>query len=356
MISTGVSIFSFLIGTKIHNNRKYIPNILLFSGLNLHKNNLIMKAIVLEKFGGVENLEVQEVAKPTISKDEILVKVKAFSINPVDVKTRSGEALADILKGDTPIILGWDISGTIVEVGKEVDLFRVNDEVFGMVNFVGHGKAYAEYVAVPAEQLTRKPDNISHVEASASPLVALTAWQAFTHFGKLRQNDKILIHGASGGVGHLAIQIAKYLGAYVIGTSSAKNREFVLELGADEHIDYKTEPFEKRLSNIDFVLETIGYDNFKKSVSVLREDGTIINLPSGLTEEDEREAERKNLNACYFMAVYSSGSDMKIIADLLEKGIIKPHIYKVYGFNQIREAHLQVETGSTKGKVVVVVS
>lgn len=312
-----------------------------------------MKAIVLKKFGGVENLEIQEVAKPTILKDEVLVKVKAISINPVDVKTRNGEALADILMDYTPIILGWDISGVVVEVGKNVDLFHVHDEVFGMVNFVGQGRAYAEYVAVPAEQLARKPDNISHLEAAASPLVGLTAWQAFTHFGKLRKNDKILIHGASGGVGHLAVQIAKYLGAYVIGTSSAKNRDFVLELGADEHIDYRTEQFENRLANIDFVLETIGYDNFRKSISVLRNNGTIVNLPSGLTEEDEREAERKNLHACYFMSVYSSGSDMKIIADLLEKGTIKPHIHLIYDFNQIREAHLQVETGTTKGKVVV---
>jgi len=286
-------------------------------------------------------------------KDEVLVKVKAISINPVDVKTRNGEALADILMDYTPIILGWDISGVVVEVGKNVDLFHVHDEVFGMVNFVGQGRAYAEYVAVPAEQLARKPDNISHLEAAASPLVGLTAWQAFTHFGKLRKNDKILIHGASGGVGHLAVQIAKYLGAYVIGTSSAKNRDFVLELGADEHIDYRTEQFENRLANIDFVLETIGYDNFRKSISVLRNNGTIVNLPSGLTEEDEREAERKNLHACYFMSVYSSGSDMKIIADLLEKGTIKPHIHLIYDFNQIREAHLQVETGTTKGKVVV---
>lgn len=312
-----------------------------------------MKAIVLKNFGGVENLEIQEVAKPSLSDNEVLVKVKAFSINPVDVKTRSGEALADTLKDETPIILGWDISGIIVEVGKDVDTFNINDEVFGMINFVGHGKAYAEYVAVPAEQLALKPDNISHVEASATPLVALTAWQAFTHYGTLKPNDKVLIHGASGGVGHFAVLIAKHLGAYVIGTSSAKNRDFVLELGADEHIDYKTEKFEDRLINIDFVLETIGYDNFKKSVSVLRKNGTIINLPSGLTEDDEMEVNRKSLNACFFMAVYSSGKDMKIIADLLEKGIIKPHIHKVYDFNQIQEAHLQVETGTTKGKVVV---
>lgn len=312
-----------------------------------------MKAIVLKKFGGVENLEEQEIAIPALSENEVLVKVKAFSINPVDVKTRKGEALAETLKNCEPIILGWDISGVIVETGKNVDTFKINDEVFGMVNFAGHGKAYAEYVAVPAEHLALKPKNISHAEASASTLAALTAWQAFTFFGQLKQNDKVLIHGASGGVGHFAIQIAKYLGAYVIGTSSVQNKNFVLELGADEHIDYKNERFEKRLNNIDFVLETIGYDNFRKSVSVLRERGTIVNLPSGLTEEDEKQAEQKNLNACFFMSVFSSGNDMKIIADLLQKKIVTPHIYKVYNLNQIQEAHLQVESGKTKGKVVV---
>lgn len=312
-----------------------------------------MKAIVLKKFGGVENLEIQEMEVPGLSDNEVLVKVKAFSINPVDVKTRNGEALADTLKDNMPIILGWDISGTVVSIGKNVDCFSIDDNVFGMINFVGYGKAYSEYVAAPAKHLALKPDNISHIEAAASTLAALTAWQAFTHFGKLKQNDKVLIHGASGGVGHFAVQIAKYLGAYVMGTSSAHNRDFVLELVADEHIDYKTERFEKQVSNIDFVLETAGYDNFRKSVSVLRENGTIINLPSGLTKEDEKEAERKNLNACFFMSVYSSGSDMKVIADLLHRGIIKPYIHKVYDFDQIREAHLQVETGTTRGKVVV---
>lgn len=312
-----------------------------------------MKAIVLEKFGGVENLVQQEIPIPTISESEVLVKVRAFSINPVDVKTRNGEALAEMFDKDKPIILGWDISGYIVKVGEKVTDFKINDEVFGMVNFVGIGNAYAEYVAVPAEHLALKPQNISHAEAAASTLAALTAWQAFTIFGKLNKEDKILIHAAAGGVGHFAVQIAKYLGAFVIGTSSEKNKDFVLELGVDKHIDYKKEQFENQLSNIDFVLETIGYDNFKKSVSVLRENGTIVNLPSGLAEEDKKAAKQKELNACFFMSVYSSGKDMSIIADLLERKVIRPYIYKVYSFNQVQEAHLQVEAGTTKGKVVV---
>jgi len=312
-----------------------------------------MKAILLKQFGEVGHLIEQEVALPSIAKNEVLIKVKAFSINPVDVKTRSGEALAEVLKNEDPIILGWDVSGIVVETGKNVTALKTNDEVFGMVNFVGHGKAYAEYVAVPAEHLALKPKNTSHVEAAASTLAALTAWQGFTFFGKLNRGDKVLVHAAAGGVGHFAVQIARYLGAYIIGTSSAKNKDFVLRLGADEHIDYKKESFEDRLSDIDFVLETIGYNNFQKSVSVLRQKGTIVNLPSGLSEEDKRAAQHKNLKACFFMSVYSSGSDMQIIADLLERKVIRPHIHKVYGFKQIQEAHLQVESGRTKGKVVV---
>jgi NADPH:quinone reductase-like Zn-dependent oxidoreductase len=312
-----------------------------------------MKAIVLKQFGGIENLIEQEITVPSISENEVLVKVRAFSINPVDVKTRSGEALAESLKSESPIILGWDISGIIVKTGENVTSLKIDDEVFGMVNFVGHGKAYAEYVAIPVEHLALKPKNISHIEAAASTLAALTAWQAFTFFGKLNKDNKVLIHAAAGGVGHFAVQIAKSLGAFVIGTSSAKNKNFILGLGADKHIDYKKEHFENILSNIDFVLETIGYNNFKKSVSVLREKGTIVNLPSGLTEKDKKSAKQKKLNACFFMSVYSNGNDMKIIADLLERKIIRPYIYKVYKFNQVQEAHLQVETGRTKGKVIV---
>lgn len=312
-----------------------------------------MKAIVLKNFGGIENLVEQEISIPTIKENEVLVKTHAFSINPVDVKTRRGEALAGTLRSENPIILGWDISGSVVEVGENVDHFKIKDEVFGMINFVGHGKAYAEYVAVPAEHLALKPKNVSHTKAAASTLAALTAWQAFTFFGHLKRNDKVLIHGAAGGVGHFSVQIAKHLGAYVIGTSSKKHKDYLFRIGANEHIDYRNEKFEESLSGIDFVLETIGYGNFRKSVCVLREKGTIVNLPSGLTKEDEKKAKQRKLNACFFMSVFSSGKDMRIIAKLLQQKIVKPHIHEIYGFHQVREAHLQVESGTTKGKVVI---
>lgn len=313
-----------------------------------------MKAIVLEQFGGTENLVEKEIEKPSIKSNEVLVKVKAISINPVDVKVRSRKApLAESLAQYKPLILGWDISGVVVETGNEVTSFKAGDEVFGMVNFAGHGKAYAEYVAAPAKHLALKPKNITHTEAAASTLAALTAWQAFDSYGKLRPTDKVLIHAAAGGVGHFAVQIAKHIGAYVIATSSAANRDFIMSLGADEHIDYKTDHFEDVLHDVDFVLEAIGGENFQKSVQVLKPFGTIVALPSGHSLEDECLAREKNLHACYFMSVYSSGKDMQKMASLLEKGIIKPHISHVFGFNDIGKAHEQIETGRTIGKVVV---
>jgi len=313
-----------------------------------------MKAIVLEKFGGIENLIYREIEKPSINTKEVLVKVKAISINPVDVKVRSRQApLAEELAAYQPLILGWDISGEICKIGCEVKDFAVGDNVFGMVNFAGHGKAYAEYVAVPAEQLALKPQNVSHIEAAASTLAALTAWQAFHSYGKLRPIDRVLIHAASGGVGHFAVQIAKCIGAHVIATASAINKDFVMGLGADEFIDYRKNRFEEILQPVDFVLDAIGGNNFQKSVQVLKPFGTIVALPSGHTVMDELKAQEKKLHASYFMSVYSNGQDMCSIASLLEKDLLKVHIAQVFDFDEMGKAHAQIETRRTVGKVVV---
>lgn len=253
-----------------------------------------MKAIVLEKFGGVENLIYKDIEKPILKPDEVLIEVKAIGVNPVDVKVRSRQApLAEDLIRYDPLILGWDVSGVVIEVGSLVNKFGIGDEVFGMVNFVGHGRAYAEFVAAPESHLALKPNRISHIEAAASTLAALTAWQAFTTYGKLRTHDVVLVHAASGGVGHFAVQIAKYMGAYVIATSSVQNRDFLLNIGADEHIDYNSTEFEQVLSNVDFVLESLGGANFQKSVQVLKPFGTIVALPSGHTKDDELKAREK---------------------------------------------------------------
>src|SRR6218665_3365142 len=241
-----------------------------------------MKVFVLTTPGGVENLQLQELDKPALQSGEVLVQVKALSINPVDVKTRQGKGAYGRIKDQSPLILGWDISGIVTE--SRSDLFKTGDEVFGMVNFPGHGKAYAEYVISPADQLALKPANISHEEAAAATLAALTAYQGLVHKANLQAGQRVLVHAAAGGVGHFVVQIAKHLGAYVIGTSSAANKDFVLSLGADEHIDYKAVPFETAVADIDFVLDSMGGDYIDRSLLVTKKGGTIISIPSGLNE------------------------------------------------------------------------
>ena len=314
-----------------------------------------MKAIILKEAGGVENLEFSDVSIPVFQNDEVLIQVKAISINPVDIKTRTGKSLYDELKSrNEPIILGWDVSGVIAEVGSAVTQFKKGDEVFGMINFPGHGKAYAEYVAAPAAQLALKPSNISHEAAAAATLAALTAWQSLVTHAKLSKGQKILIHAAAGGVGHYAVQIAKHLGAYTIGTSSAGNREFVLALGADEQVDYKSQRLEDAVKDADFVLDSIGDATIESSVAVTKKGGTVIFLPSGISEEKLNKLNSSEVN-CYRILVESNGDNMRKLAVLLKKGIIQSHVSQVFSFENIREAHLQIETGKTKGKIVVTV-
>ncbi|KAA9349088.1 NADP-dependent oxidoreductase [Larkinella humicola] len=313
-----------------------------------------MKAIRLNGFGGVEQLVQQELPTPTIKDDEVLIQAKALSINPVDVKTRAGKGMAGPLKDEKPLILGWDISGTITEIGKNVMDFRMGDAVFGMVNFPGHGKTYAEFVAAPSSHLALKPASIPHEVAAATTLAALTAWQALVNHARIQPGQKVLIHAAAGGVGHFAVQFAKQLGAYVVGTSSAANRDFVLNLGADEHIDYQTQRFEEAVSGVDFVLDTLGGETIDRSLDVIKPGGSIISIPSGLNEQVVEKAKARGIHGATFR-VQSNGEDMKTLAGLLEKGTLKAHVFKTYSFDQMAEAHRQIETGKTVGKVIVTI-
>ncbi|MCE7042432.1 NADP-dependent oxidoreductase [Dyadobacter sp. CY312] len=311
-----------------------------------------MKAIILNEFGGVENLIAAEVDKPVIASDEVLVKPSSISINPVDVKTRSGKGIAGLIKDQMPVILGWDIAGVITEIGVDVTDFKVGDEVFAMLAFPKPGKVYAEHVAAKATELALKPANISMDEAAAAPLAALTAWQALTHHAKIKAGDRVLIHAAAGGVGHYAVQIAKYLGAYVIGTSSDANRDFVLSLDADEHIDYKAGPFEEVVEDIDFVLDSIGGEYIDRSLKVIKKGGTIISIPSGLNETVTEKAKELGIEG-YTIKVFPSGAGMRALADLLERGIIRSHVSETFSFDQMAEAHRQIETGRTVGKITL---
>jgi NADPH:quinone reductase-like Zn-dependent oxidoreductase len=313
-----------------------------------------MKAIILKQFGGVENLSMTEMQIPVIAKDEVLVKVKSISINPVDVKTRTGKGVSAILKNDNPMILGWDLSGTIESAGDAVRSFKTGDEVFAMARFPQPGKVYAEYATVPATELALKPVNITHEEAAAASLAALTAWQSLTIYYKISPGDRVLIHAASGGVGHYAVQMAKHLGAYVIGTSSAANKDFVMSLGADEHIDYKSKPFESAVKNLDFVLDAMGGEYIDRSLKTMKKGGTIISIVSGLNESVKEKAEVLGMQGLT-MRVKPDTINIQEIADLLERKILVSHLQQVFPFDQMADAHLQIESGRTVGKVSLTV-
>jgi NADPH:quinone reductase-like Zn-dependent oxidoreductase len=313
-----------------------------------------MKAIILKGAGGTENLVYADIPMPVMADDQVLVRTAAIGINPVDIKTRKGKGMYNALKDNDPFIIGWDVSGTVVAAGAKTSLFRKGDEVFGMINFPGHGKAYAEYAAAPESHLALKPASISHQEAAGASLAALTAWQVLKQGYAVKPGDRVLIHSAAGGVGHFAVQMAKHLGAWVAGTASAANRNFVLGLGADMHIDYENQNFEEQLRDLDFVLDTIGGEITDRSFSVLKPGGTIICIPSGTSEDIKDKAAKRGLTGDHFR-VWSDGKNMKEIADLLDKGIIKSHVSKSYPFDRIRDAHLQIETGKTRGKIVLAV-
>ena len=311
-----------------------------------------MKAYVLNEVGGVENLVLSDIEQPKPKADEVLVAIKAISINPVDVKTRVGrELLTMILGTEPPVILGWDIAGKVTAVGKNVSQFVAGDSVFGMVNFPGQGRAYAEYAVAPESQLAKIPTNISFEEAAATTLAALTALQVLQ--SQVKHGDRVLIHAGSGGVGHFAIQIAKHLGAYVVATSSAKNRDFVLALGADEHIDYRQHKFEEVVSDIDFVLDGMGGEVLKRSLEVVKNGGKIISLPSPeFPEGINTYAEKHHIDVAFFM-VQSNGTDMNTLKGMLDTGVLKPHVSKIFTFENMADAHLQIESGRTVGKVIV---
>jgi NADPH:quinone reductase-like Zn-dependent oxidoreductase len=311
-----------------------------------------MRAIILQSFGGPEQLVYDDIPKPALKSDEVLIRVRAIGVNPVDVKTRIGKGQAARLKEDPPMILGWDVSGAVVEKGSDVTKFKVGDEVFGMINLPGRGKCYAEFVAAPAAHLAHKAHTVSHEEAAAAGIAAVTAWQALNDQAHVQRGQTVLIHAASGGVGHYAVQIAKHLGAYVVGTSSAANRDFVLSLGTDEHIDYKAQLFEDVAPKADAILDAIGGAHIDRSLKVLKEGGTIVSLPSGNSQDVGEKAAKQNKKGIFFL-VHSDGNDMQQLASMLSDGRLRSHLAKVFSFDEVRKAHEMIENGKTAGKIVM---
>ena len=308
-----------------------------------------MKAIVINQYGGSDQLVEKELPTPELADDQVLVELKATSINPIDWKMRAGY-LKEMLPYDFPIILGWDAAGIIKKVGTSVTSFSVGDKVLARPATTPRG-TYAEYTAIEENLVSKMPDNISFDEAAAIPLTGQTAWVALVEIGKIKEGDRVLIHGGSGGVGHLAIQIAKYFGAYVAATASGKNEELAKSLGADQFINYQEEDFEQILSDFDFVLDTQGGEIQEKSYNILKKGGTLVSI---VAPPDEEKAAEKGVLTGYFF-LEPTGERMKTLAKLIEEDHLKPIVGKTFPFTQegLREAHDVSENESIPGKVVI---
>ncbi|MFJ4367380.1 NADPH:quinone reductase [Streptomyces sp. WAC 05379] len=307
-----------------------------------------MRAISQDVLGGPEVLKEVQIERPAPRPNEVLVRVRAAGVNPTDWKHRENGGFL----GEPPFVLGWDVSGVVEAVGIGVAAFRPGDEVFGMLPYpFGHG-SHAEYVIAPVRALTHKPSVIGHTEAGALPLVSLTAWQALTEHSDVRPGQRVLIHAAAGGVGHVAVQIAKARGAHVIGTASAGKHEFLRGLGADEVIDYRETDFTEAVKDVDVVLDTLGGETSVRSLRVLRPGGVVVSiLPVGSDEFGE-EAERLGVRAVR-MLLDADRAGMQAIAELVEQGKLRPEIAGTFPLADAAEAHALGETGRTTGKLVL---
>lgn len=312
-----------------------------------------MKAAIIYEFGKPEKLQITEVNKPLLNDDEVLIKMVSAGINPVDTKVRAGTSGMS-KRIQLPAILGWDASGVIESVGKNVSDFIIGDAVFGCIGFPGLGKAYAEFAVADPKLLVKKPNNISFEEAAAVPMVGLTAYQAINEHLKVSSGQKILIQAAAGGVGHIAMQFAKLNGAFVIGTASDKNEKFLKSLRVDQFIDYKKEKFETLVSNLDAVLDAMGGEVLYKSITCVKQGGTVVCLPSSSKDDPKAiEIAQKHGVKLIWPMMHADGDEMKIIAGLLEQKKLKVNIDKIFTLDQIVWAHKAVESHGTKGKVVV---
>lgn len=315
-----------------------------------------MKAVRIHAFGGVDMLTVEDIERPVPAPDEILVNVYASGVNPVDWKIREGGN--DVLRSflTLPLTLGWDAAGVVEAMGSDVTGFQKGDTVYGVPNFPGDG-SYAEYCTAKATQFAMKPRSISFIEAAGVPLAALTAWTGMFHCGKLQAGQRILIQGASGGVGSFAVQFAKAKGAYVIGMASVQNHDYLKQIGADEVIDYRTQTFEDLLHDIDVVLEASPIrDNSVRvrSVGVLKEGGILVSVNVDLPfTDDVLEALARKQATSELAAVQSRQDWLKEIARLIDEGHVQVHISKVFPLAQVAEAHRESESWHVRGKLVL---
>ena len=332
-----------------------------------------MKAFLIDRYAKGAALRLGEVPEPELREDEVLVRIHAASVNPVDAKIRDGEFKL-VLPYRLPLILGNDAAGVVVRVGSKVRKFKTGDEVYGRPAKDRIG-TFAEFIAINEADVAMKPKNLTMEEAASVPLVALTAWQALVDRANLKKGQKILIHAGSGGVGAIAIQLAKHIGATVATTTSTANVDLVGSLGADVVVDYKKDDFENVLQGYDVVLNSLGKDTLEKSLRVLKPGGKLISISGPPDPEFARESgsgwllrqamrllsfsirrKSKRHRVSYsFLFMKPSGGQLEQIASLIEAGAIRPVVDRVFPFEKTNEALAYVETGRARGKVVIAV-
>ncbi len=312
-----------------------------------------MKAIRIHKYGGPEVLTYEDAPRPEHGEDDVLIRVHAAGVNPADWQIRSGKR--GVLEEPFSMTLGFDVSGVVEATGSNVRHFEVGDAVYGMLP-----GAYAEYVAGPAASVAHKPRCLDHIQAAAMPVIALTAWQALFDAGELSAGQTVLIQAAAGGVGHIAVQLAKWKGARVIGTASARNEDFLREIGVDEFIDYRTTRFEDVVRDVDVVLDAVVRDadddidvlageTLERSWSVLKKNGVLVSI---CTRPSPEAAAEHGVRGKYILAK-SNAAQLTEIAGLVDAGHVKPTIAAVLGLKDARKAHELSQTGHTRGKIVL---
>ena len=330
-----------------------------------------MKAFIVDRYGKKNAMRFSEMPEPEVREDDVLVQVHAAGVNLLDSKIRSGE-FKFILPYRAPFVLGHDVAGVVVRVGPRVRQFKPGDEVYSRLDDFRIG-TFAKFVAVKEDSLAIKPKNITMEEAASIPLVALTAWQAMVEKANLKKGQKVFIQAGSGGVGTIAIQLAKHLGAIVATTTSTGNVALVKSLGADLVIDYKKDDFENILRDYDVVLNSQDGKTLAKSMNVLKPGGKIISIsgppdPAFATEIKapwalrqimrvlsfgaRRRAKRRGVGYA-FLFMKASGSQLRLITPLIESGAIRPVVDKVFPFASTNDALAYVESGRAKGKVVI---
>lgn len=304
----------------------------------------MMKAIRIHSFGGPDVLRLEEIPIPEPKPDEVLVRVNAASVNPVDWKIREGH----LGKIPLPSIIGSDFSGEVEALGPGVTDYRVGEAVFGVVGDDSGG--YTEYALAPISQVTEKPTGLNHLEAAALPIASLTGWQALFDAADLRSGQKVLIHAAAGGVGHLAVQFAKWKEAYVIGTASAQHADFVRQMGADEVIDYKKVKFDEVVKDADVVLDTLGGETQQRSWKVLKKGGILV---STVAPPPTDATAAHGVRGMFLLSNARRKDELAFIGELVASGRVRVHIEAILPLSEARKAQELSQTGHIKGKIVL---